>query len=40
VFLDPIEPSPEQIAKLAALFPDNARPIEQQNSRSPIETSF
>jgi carbonic anhydrase len=40
VFREPIEASPEQIARFAALFPNNARPVQQRNRRFLIETGF
>lgn len=40
VFREPIEASPEQIAQFAALFPNNARPVQQRNRRFLIETGF
>jgi carbonic anhydrase len=39
VFREPIEASPEQIAQFAALFPNNARPVQGKNRRFLIETS-
>ena len=33
VFKEPIEASPEQIRKFAALFPNNARPVQPRNNR-------
>jgi carbonic anhydrase len=33
VFRDPIEASPEQIKRFAALFPNNARPLQDRNRR-------
>lgn len=38
VFHDPIEASPEQIRQFAALFPNNARPIQSKNDRLLIQT--
>ncbi len=40
VFREPIEASPEQIARFAALFPNNARPIQRRNRRFLIETGI
>ncbi|MCC7252061.1 carbonic anhydrase [Hyphomicrobium sp.] len=39
VFRDPIEASPEQIRQFAAIFPNNARPVQPKNRRFLIETS-
>jgi len=39
VFRDPIEASPAQIHKFAALFPNNARPVQRKNNRFLIEAS-
>jgi len=38
VFKEPIEAAPEQIAKFAALFPMNARPVQNLNRRFLLET--
>ena len=37
VFKEPIEASPEQIRKFAALFPHNARPVQQRHHRYLLE---
>jgi carbonic anhydrase len=37
VFKEPIEASPEQIRQFAALFPNNARPIQRTNRRFVVE---
>jgi carbonic anhydrase len=37
VFREPVEASPEQIRQFAALFANNARPVQKRNSRSLIE---
>jgi carbonic anhydrase len=39
IFREPIEASPAQIAQFAALFPNNARPVQPKNRRFLIETS-
>lgn len=39
VFREPITASPEQIRAFAALFPNNARPVQPMNERVLIETS-
>jgi carbonic anhydrase len=39
VFRDPIEASPEQIRQFAALFPNNARPVQGRNRRFLIEAN-
>jgi carbonic anhydrase len=39
VFKQPIEASPEQIRRFAALFPVNARPVQQRHRRELRETS-
>lgn len=39
VFKDPIEAAPEQIAKFAALFPMNARPVKPLNRRFLLESA-
>jgi carbonic anhydrase len=39
IFHDPIQASAEQIAQFAALFPNNARPIQKRNNRLLIESS-
>ncbi len=38
VFEKPVEASPEQIRRFAALFPDNARPVQPLNGRFLLET--
>jgi carbonic anhydrase len=38
VFKDPIEASPEQIRKFAALFPNNARPVQERHRRYLLES--
>jgi carbonic anhydrase len=38
VFKDPIEASPQQIAKFAAMFPMNARPVQNLNRRFLLES--
>jgi len=38
VFRDPIEASPGQISQFAALFPNNARPVQPRHRRFLIET--
>jgi carbonic anhydrase len=39
VFREPIEASPEQIRQFAALFPNNARPVQGRNRRFVIEAN-
>lgn len=39
VFKDPIAASPEQIRRFAALFPNNARPVQSRNGRPLIEVN-
>jgi carbonic anhydrase len=39
VFRDPIEASPEQIGQFAALFPNNARPVQGRNRRFLVESN-
>lgn len=39
VFKEPIEASPDQIRQFAALFPNNARPVQRLNRRFLIETN-
>jgi carbonic anhydrase len=39
VFKDPIEASPEQVAKFAAMFPMNARPVQNLNRRFLLESN-
>lgn len=39
VFREPITASPEQIATFAAIFPNNARPVQPRNDRTLIEIS-
>lgn len=39
VFKEPIEASPDQIRQFAALFPNNARPLQRTNRRFVIETN-
>jgi carbonic anhydrase len=39
VFKDPIEASPEQIGRFAALFPNNARPVQNRNRRLLVEAN-
>jgi carbonic anhydrase len=39
VFREPIEASPDQIKKFASLFPNNARPVQNQNRRLLIEAN-
>jgi carbonic anhydrase len=39
VFRDAIEASPEQIRQFAALFPNNARPVQGRNRRFVIEAN-
>jgi carbonic anhydrase len=39
VFKEPIEASPDQIKKFAALFPNNARPVQKINRRFVIEAN-
>jgi carbonic anhydrase len=39
VFRDPLEISQEQLNQFAAMFPNNARPVQQRNRRFLIETS-
>ncbi len=38
IFREPIEMSADQIGKFAALFPNNARPLQRRNERALIET--
>ena len=40
VFKDPVEASKEQIGKFAALFPNNARPVQKRNHRFLLDSSF
>ena len=39
VFKQPLEASSEQIRQFAALFPNNARPVQRTNRRFVIETN-
>lgn len=39
VFKEPIEASPDQIQKFAALFPSNARPVQKRNRRIVVESN-
>ncbi len=39
VFREPIEASPDQIRQFAALFPNNARPVQNRNRRFLIEAN-
>ena len=39
VFKEPIEASPDQIRQFAALFPNNARPVQNRNRRFLIEAN-
>jgi carbonic anhydrase len=39
VFKEPTEASPDQIRQFAALFPNNARPVQRTNRRFVIETN-
>jgi carbonic anhydrase len=38
VFKEPVQISPDQVKQFAALFPNNARPVQQKNHRFLIET--
>jgi carbonic anhydrase len=38
IFREPVEASPDQIRSFAALFPNNARPVQRTNRRFIIET--
>ena len=38
MFKDPVQISPDQVKQFAALFPNNARPIQRKNHRFLIET--
>ena len=39
VYREPIEASPQQIQQFAALFPNNARPVQRRNRRFVIESN-